>query len=59
MLEAQEIQKIIECLKKLQPEATEAELQKMGENLYQLGLFIVRLKIKEVNDFKQPNSNSP
>ena len=53
------IKKIAENLQSLKPETTEVELLEIAENLYRISLFLIRLKIKEVDYFKQPKNNSP
>jgi len=52
-LNLKEIKKIVELLRKLQPNTSEEELNKQSENLYQLGLFWIRLKIKNSQSPKQ------
>ena len=45
-----EIQSLIDKLRNLLPRSSEKELEETAKNLYQLGLLLVRLKIK-----KHPN----
>lgn len=40
------IKKITELLRKLQPHMSEEELEKQSQNLYELAIFLVRLKAK-------------
>lgn len=42
-----EIQKIVELLRKSQPHASEEELDKQAQSMWNLALFLVRLKIKK------------
>lgn len=66
--DSENIKKIIECLQKLQPKATEEELERTAQNLYQLGLFLVQAKLKKhsqslqtqsTGNFEQVKDNSP
>jgi len=48
MLENEEgIQKLKEFLKKKGLKCDEEEIERIAQNLYKLGLFLVRLKVKE------------
>ena len=47
MFNTEEIQKIIEHLKKVQSKVPEQDLEKTAQNLYDLALFLVRLQIKQ------------
>lgn len=44
---AEGVQKLKEFLKKKGLQGEEVEIERIAQNLYELGLFLVRLKIKE------------
>ena len=49
-----EIQKIIELLRKTSPSASEQELERTAQNLFDLATFLVRLRIKEYSEAPKP-----
>ncbi len=52
MFNTEEVQKIIEHLKRINSKVPEQDLEKTAKNLYELALFLVRLQIKQ--HFKPP-----
>lgn len=49
MLENEEgVRKLKELLKKKFPQLSDSEIEKIALNLYELGLFLVRKKLKEI-----------
>ncbi|HIH52513.1 MAG TPA: hypothetical protein HA284_03180 [Nanoarchaeota archaeon] len=57
MLENQEgIQKLKDYLKKKGLKCSEEEIEKIAQNLYELGLFLVRLKVKEHSAQPKPQN---
>jgi hypothetical protein len=46
-VETEEIEKIIEHLKRIKTKVPEQDLRKTAQNLYDLALFLVRLQIKQ------------
>jgi hypothetical protein len=60
MLErAEGIQKLKDILQKRSSDISDSEIEKQAQNLYELGLFFVRLKVKEHSASRIPwNSES-
>lgn len=57
MLENEEgIQKLKEFLKKKCVKGEEVEIERIAQNLYELGLFLVRLKIKQHSKPPKPQN---
>jgi hypothetical protein len=55
-------QKLKDFLQKKHPHLTEEEIEKYTSNLYELGLFLVRLKIEQHSKkpkFENPNDFEP
>lgn len=50
----EEVQKIKDYLKKKGLQLSESETEKIAQNLYELGLFLVRLKIKQHSQSTEP-----
>ncbi|OGI65876.1 hypothetical protein A2647_01555 [Candidatus Nomurabacteria bacterium RIFCSPHIGHO2_01_FULL_40_24b] len=68
MFNAEEIQKIIQDLKRIKTKVPEQDLEKTAQNLYDLALFLVRLQIKQhlkppkpqnAEDLPTPTDKSP
>ncbi len=47
-----EIEKIIELLQQIEPEASKEELEAKAQNIWEIALFLVQLKLREHS--KQP-----
>ena len=43
----EDVQKLKDFLKKKHPQLSEGEVEVKAQNLYELGLFLVRLKVKQ------------
>jgi hypothetical protein len=56
MPNSQDIHKLIELLRNLQPQMPEAELEKQARNLYDLAVFIVHQKINQYSKSSQPEN---
>lgn len=57
MLESAEgVKKIKELLKKKGSQGEEVEIEKIAQNLYELGLFLVRLKVKQHSKPPKPQN---
>jgi len=50
----EEVQKIKDYLKKKGLQLSESETEKIAQNLYELGLFLMRLKIKQHSQSTKP-----
>ena len=53
---AEDIRKLVDVLKKKGLQGEEVEITKIAQNLYELGLFLVRLKVKEHSTKPKPQN---
>ncbi len=57
MLENEEgVEKLKVYLRKKFPQLSDSEIEKIAPNLYELGLFLVRLKVKEHSKQSKPQN---